>query len=237
MWLDVALVRHRGLELALDDHVGICEACIQVALDELQMRRRVAGVVALGAVHFARVQAVVEQRRAVDHGFADIEDRRQQLVLDVDQLEGVLGDVVVGRGDGCYRVALVEHLGRGDDVVQHPVELCGAFAGVDHLVGGAGEVGVGDHGEYAFERLSLGRVNADDSCVGVRAAQDATGDHAGQVQIRAVLRGAGDLVDTVVPDRSGTDDVVLLGFPGLWLRLCGDHARSPLLWCSTLDGF
>ena len=157
----------------------------------------------------------MEQRRAVDHRVAHVEHRGQDFVLDLDQLDRVLGDVVVGRGDGGHGVALVEHLVRGDHVVQHPVELGRALAGVDHFVGGAGEIGVGDHGEHAVERFGLGRVDADDSRVRVRAAQDAAGEHPRQVQVGAVLGRAGDLVHAVVPDRAGADDVVLFGFRGL----------------------
>ena len=223
MRLDVALVRHRGLELALEDHVRFAEAGVQVALGELQMRRGVAGVVALGTVHRGRVQAVVKQRRAVHHRIADIEHRRQQLVLDLNQFERVLGDVVVGgrhRGDG---VSLVEHLVRRDDVVQHPLEVGGAFAGVDLFIAGAREVGIGDHRLHTVQRLGLGRVNADDPGVRVRAAQDPAGEHPRQIQVGAVLRRAGDFVDTVVTDRPCADDVVLFGF----LRLSGDHDECP----------
>ncbi len=58
----------------------------------------------------AGAQVVVQDRRAVGHRLAHVEDRRQHLVLDLDQVEGVLGDVRVGRGDGGDGVAAVQHL-------------------------------------------------------------------------------------------------------------------------------
>ena len=209
--LDVTLMRHRGLELALDHDVGLLEAGVQVALGEAEVRGGVGGVVRLGAVHLAGFEVVVQQRRGVEHRVADVEDGRELLVLDFDQGDGVFRDVVVGGGDGGDGVALVEHLVGGDHVVEQPLEVGAALAGVDVLVGGAGEVGVGDHGEHAGQGTSLGGVDRLDLGVRMRAAEDAPVEHAGQGEVGPVLGRAGDFVNAVVADRAGADDLVVAG--------------------------
>jgi hypothetical protein len=63
-------------------------------------------------------QVVVQHRRAVDHRLPHVEHGRQHLVLDVDQLDRVLGDVRVGGADGGDSVALEQRLLAGHDAVE-----------------------------------------------------------------------------------------------------------------------
>ncbi len=106
-------------ELALDDHVGLREALLEVAALELE----VAGDVALDAGVGAAAEALgqragrhllVQQRRV----FGCIASRAvsttgSELVLHLDQRQRLLGDVRAGRRDGRDGVALVERLAAG----------------------------------------------------------------------------------------------------------------------------
>ncbi len=59
----------------------------------------------------------VEQRGAFLHTLGRSEDRLENLVLDVDQRGGLLGDVWARRGDGRNGVTLVKRLVAGEDVI------------------------------------------------------------------------------------------------------------------------
>ena len=64
--------------------------------------------------------------------------------------------------------------------VQHPVELrkCPSPVSITSSLA-RGEIRVRDHREHAVQGFGLGRVNADDSGVRMRAPQNAAGKHAG----------------------------------------------------------
>ena len=74
-----------------------------------------------------------------------VTDRRQHLVLDVDQLGGALRDLGRERGDGGDHVALVTDHVTGE---QRAVLDERAVADVGHVV-------LGDHGENAVQRARL----------------------------------------------------------------------------------
>src|SRR5262249_55428210 len=119
--LDVALVNRGGAELTLDHDGGLGEPPGDVA----ELKTDVLGDVgrfpgcAVGCrapgQRFRR-QVGVQQRGAVGHGGADVEDGGQRFVHDVDQADRLLGDVPVDGGDGGDGVALVEHLLARQDV-------------------------------------------------------------------------------------------------------------------------
>ena len=215
--LDVALVGHRGLELALEDDVGVGEALFHVAELEAQMARRVRGALgAVGAGHEARghlrgAHVLVQLRRALGHRLVDAHHRVERLVDDVDQRERVLGDVRVGRADGGDGMPGVERLVRGEHVVAHVLERRERLAEVDEVVAEPREVRVGHDGEHALEGERLRGIDADDAGVGVGAAQHAAEEHAGQAHVGAVLGPAGDLVRAVRAYGTGADDLVSLG--------------------------
>ena len=63
------------------------------------------------ADRLGRAQVVVQDRRVrLPSPLRTSMHRRQHLVLDLDQVEGVLGDVRVGRGDGGDGVAVEQRL-------------------------------------------------------------------------------------------------------------------------------
>ena len=204
MRLDVALVGHRRPVLALDDEVGGGEARLHVALLVVDVQRDVRGRVARGAVRLGRAARLVEDGRAVEHGVADVHDVRQDLVLDVDQGQRVLRGVLVDGRHGGDGVPDVEHAVAREHVVRAP-----DFAGVLRAVALRGrEVGVGDDGAHAGMGFGAAAVDAEDAGVGVGAAQDRAGQHAGQAHVGAVLGPADDLVDAVMADGACANDLV-----------------------------
>src|SRR5262249_15169468 len=68
-----------------------------------------------------------------------------------------------------------------------------------------GEVAAGDHRLHAVEREGVFHVDRADPRVRVRAAQHLAPEHPGQGEVRAELRAAGHLVESVVADRPGSD--------------------------------
>ena len=83
MRLNVTLVNGRRVEFALDNHIGLGKARFEVAHGVLI----VGGDIALLArilAEGARGALFVEERGVVAHGLADIHDRLQDLVFDLD---------------------------------------------------------------------------------------------------------------------------------------------------------
>ena len=126
-----------------------------------------------------------------------------------------------GSGHRCDRVTAIERLLGREDVVAHLHDIDGTFAQFFHLVFGGREILVGEYSEHAGMRFGGTRVDRDDSCVGVRAAQDASVDHPREADVGAVLRLASDLLHAVWPDRAGANYFVF----GLFN---GTHITSPL---------
>ena len=223
--LDVALVRHRGAELALDDDLRLGEARLGVAERHYQVLGDVGllvgRLVALGVVGGLRqllgAQVGVQHRGGVGHRLLHVQHRGQLLVLDLDQVEGVLGDVRVGRADGGDRVAAEDQLLVGEQEAAQPAQRRQAADRRDDAVAGVRQVRRGEHGEHALERLRLRGVDADQARVGDGAALDASVEHPRQPHVGAVPCPSGHLVGSVVADGAGSDHLVGL--------VCGDHAR------------
>ena len=189
--LDRDGVRAVGHEAALDDEVGIAHALLDVALDD----RRVRGVVAVA--HHAVGVAVggpvdVHERRVGRQRGLDVVDDRQLLVLDLDQVDGLLRDLGRERGDGRDGVALVAHVLLAEEVaILHEVA-------VEHVR----HVGVGRDGEHAGERLRLGRVEPRDAAVRHAGELELRVQHAREVQVGRVAARARDLVRAVCADEA-----------------------------------
>ena len=116
------------------------------------------------------------------HRLFGIEDGLENLVLDLDQIDGLLGDVDrLGRdsGDG---LAEMTHDVLGDDVLVDDVQ--------PELVV---EVVTGEDGVNTLQRLGFRGVDAQDPRARVRAALDLRVQHAGQEQVAGVQRVAGEL--------------------------------------------
>ena len=196
MGLDVALVRHGYPVLALDDHVGLGEARLEVtALEALGGSDVARGLrsVAVG------VLVLVDQRRAVGHGLVQRHDGFEDLVLDIDQLQrGFRLKLGLG-GHGGHRVAVVEDLVAGDHVLAQIIRV-------------AGEVRARNRRHDAFGRRRTAYVHALDAGVGVGTAQHLAVQHVGQVEVGAECRPTGHLVDAVGTHRPGADRLEVYRF-------------------------
>jgi hypothetical protein len=124
---------------------------------------------------------VADHRRTLGEGLLGRGDRLERLVVDVDQLDGVLGDVRRLRDDGRDLLPLEAHLVRGEN------GLC--IAGERRHPGQVvlGEELARDHGDDARESLGARGVDRRDARVGVRAAQELEVEHARQRQVVEVL--------------------------------------------------
>ncbi len=148
---------------------------------------RVAGLPVPDVVVLLVLAAVRAQDRGVIlEGLVRVDDDGQRLVVDQDRGDAVGRGVAGRRDDRRDLLALVhDRVGRQDHLHvtgegRHPVELVG-------LQGLAV-----DHGEDARDLERLGRVDALDRRVGIRAAHDVQPQLAGQVDVLDVLARAAD---------------------------------------------
>jgi len=143
--------------VALDHHRGARQRSVHVAEVELHVFGYVAAPLAL-----------VDARLFAFERFCWIEERVQHLVLDVDELHGGDGRVLVHRCNGGHLVTDEPHpVHRQSRLVRRPG---------DHAVA-RGEVPPGDHRVHAVQRLGEGGVDGDDPRVCVGAAQCAAVQH------------------------------------------------------------
>ena len=117
------------------------------------------------------------RRVRVERGLG-VGDERQRLVLDLDQAQGVLGDLLGVGGDGRHLVA---------DVADGLVEEHGC-----PRTRRSRALRAAEDGPDAGQRLGLRGVDALDPRVRVRAAQDPGVELAGQADVVGVLGAAGD---------------------------------------------
>ena len=218
--LDVALMHRLGAELALDDYVGVLEALLDVAHLEKEMVGDVGAVFGVAVIAQAAGphggvgdggETLVEDGGIGFHRLQHVGHRIQHLVLDLDEFQGLLGDVGAGGGDGSHGVPLVQHLLGGQAVVAQEL-------GIDHgslgLVADAalrlGQVGGGDHAAHTLHRLGLAGVNGLDAGVSVRAAKHPGMEQSRQVNVCAVAGAARHLFCAVLPDGPSSYHVVFL---------------------------
>jgi len=156
--LHEGVLDRRRAVLALDDHIGLGEALLDVTMTHLDMLEQV-----------ARLPFLVDERRFRRVGRLRVADDGQRLVVHFDQFQGAGGGVGVVRSDDSHRVAHIAHLVGA----QHrPV---GVHQAVNVL---AGHVFVGQHGAHAGQRFGPAGIKARDARVGVGGAQRAPDQHA-----------------------------------------------------------
>ena len=197
-------------EAALEDVVGLRKALFDVAFVDHFGRVDVA----VGRVHLGRVFA---------HGGDRIEHGRQRLVVDLDLLQGLVGDLLGDRRHRRDAVAGVEHV----VVDQHRLVLERGAEGIDR------NFLAGEHRHHAGH--GLGRTGVD--------ALDAGGGNAGALDVRVEHAGEGKIVDVfglpeavqaaVRPRRALADGGRLLAGIGRQrldrIRLARQHRRQPQL--------
>ena len=158
----------RDVEVFFDDDLGAGEGGVGLR-----------GVARLPVPDVVRLLlAVGPHQRGI--GFERLEgvhDRRQRIVLDLDELDGVGGDVALGGDDRRDLLRLV------DDAIHRQHHLLVAHQGRHPGEAGGVEVLAGDDGEDAGQRERLAGVDLRDLRVGVGAAHDVHVDHARQLDI------------------------------------------------------
>ena len=157
-------VRARVDHVAVDHHVGRGEDRVG--------GRLVAGGPVEDAV--AAGQVLADDRRAGVERGRGVDQRRQRLVVDGDQLERVPRRVPVGRHHERDLLALEAHLVGG----QHRLHV--AEQRRHPRQAPLGQVGAGEHGHHRRVGAGGGGVDRDDPGVRERAAQDRAVQHAGQ---------------------------------------------------------
>jgi hypothetical protein len=181
----VRLPRRSQLAIgALDDHVGLAQGPVHVPRLE-----------PVAEVHQVAGKLRVELGRVRPQGVDRVEDRRQLLVLHLDETARLRRDLL---GLGRHRRHLVPD-------APHNVPLEG------EVVPGVAEralldVGARDHPEDAGQRLRLPRVEVPDPRVGHPGPQDPAPDHPGHLEVGEVPDGAGHLLDRVQLRDAGADD-------------------------------
>ena len=138
----------------------------------------VAGVVGLAFL------VVADDRRVGRGRLLGVDDRGQRLVLDVDRLAPVLGDVRVVGDDDAHLLALEAHLVGG----QHRLGVVGQRRHPREVA--LGHHLAGEHQPDAGDLPGLRRVDGLDAGVRQRAAQDLHVQHAGQVDVVDVVAAA-----------------------------------------------
>ena len=194
MGLDVALVNGPSVVFALKHHVGLAESLFHVA----QLVLDVAGDVALlsGVIPSAEAlqlevggQILVDDGSTGAHGFLEGQQGIQHFVVDVDEGQGLFGDMGAGRGDGGNRVALVESLLVGHHMLGHQPYVALSLCQVDDLVLDYGEVPGSDNAKNAGEGLGPAGVDGAYAGMGVGAAKHLAVKHSGKLDVRSVLGG------------------------------------------------
>ena len=207
MRLDIGLM-HRCVRIApLDHDVGLAEPGVEVALGKADHLGDVGGMRRLGLDTLGE-EVVVQDRRVGLHRFFDVDDVRQHVVADLDQLAGVLGDCRRRRGDRGHRVSVIEHLVARHAVARKIAEVHRPFADKGLLGRDRREILPCDHGLDARQCPRLLGIDRHDAGVGVRAALDLAPQHAGHHHVGAEIGLPGDLVDAVRANWTGADDLL-----------------------------
>ena len=185
----VLLIRHP--EGVLDDQVRLGEARVHVPLADRPARHHVpqAGIGRVGQVLDGRARLQRLQR---------IEDARQDLVLDLDELERPLRDVQRLGGHQRDRLAVEAHLIRGQH--RHIRAAALLLAGLARHVGHQLDVGQVRRGEDAGDARQVARlahVQPHDPRARLRAAEDLGVEHQRQREVARVHRGAHGLAHRI----------------------------------------
>src|SRR5262249_15429323 len=172
-------------------------------------------------------QIVVQKRRVIPHGSADVGDVWQSFIVDSDQLQRLFRNVRADGGDGGDGLALVMHLAARQAVAAQVLEVDGALAQLGNAVAGVHEIGAGDDGFHPGHRQRRAGVDALDDAVRNVTGENAPVQQAGQLDVGPVDGPASYLVDAVVANRAGADHLVAVG---------GTHVRSAPLAGGVEDG-
>ena len=127
------------------------------------------------------LDVLAQDRRVLVHRLERIDDDGQGLVLDLDQVRGVGGDIAVGRDDEGDLLVLEQDLAVGE----HHLDVAGKGRHPGQI--DALEVLGGEHREHARHGLGLGGVDLHDAGVGMARAMEVAVHHARQLDVVDVI--------------------------------------------------
>ena len=134
----------------------------------------------------------MHELRALGERLLEVVDDRQLLVVDLDQVDGLLRDLGRERRHGGDEIALVAHV-----LLAEQVAILDEVA-VEHV----GDVLVRRDGEHAGQRLGLRRVEPRDAAMRHARELELRVEHARQGQVGRVAAGSRDLVGAVCTDEA-----------------------------------
>jgi hypothetical protein len=207
MRLDIGLVNRGRAVFLLGDLVSLGEAGVHVADREAELFGDI-GRLGRRRLDAAGDHVLEQQRRILRHRVIDVDDMRQDLVIDVDQCDGLGRHRRAYGRHGRDRVAVVEHFFARHNVAGDVPEIDRDALGADIGEIMIRKVGAGHHRLDARQRLGLRRVDRPDTRMRVGAAQDLAVKRAGEAVVIAELGHARDLRHAVRTDLFGSDPFV-----------------------------
>ena len=163
-------------------------------------------------------QVRMDQVGALDHGRFRVEERREHLVFDLDQLGGL------------HRLTMASCNDRGDLLPDESDVVLGEDVAVFHVHAElVREVRPCGDANDAARRLGFRRIDGNDPRIGVRALHDRSVQQAGtEVDVVDELCRTTDLVEAIDPDRWGANGCEFIA-GGLGLEgVRGGHSVPPL---------
>jgi hypothetical protein len=191
-----------GREFVLENFVGLFEPYVQVPV----MKPGFADLVAFPPddIEYGRRlgEVLVDDGRIGQKRLFGIEDGRQLLVIDLDELQGLAGVVVVHGRYGGHLVADVPHLIAGEEgFIEDPLaegDVGKVFARYDQL--------------DAIHLLGFGSVDVQDARVGMRASQNPSRQASANHSVVGILGIAGYFRLAVEPGHVRTQYRILAHF-------------------------
>ena len=217
MRFDIALVHRLGRKAALNDHVGFRETFFDIAELVFQtagnVRRLTRGIA-------RRPNEVMQDRRVRLHRVVDVDDVRQHLVLDFDQLAGLLCDRDRRGGNRGHRVPREQHLVLRHHVAAHPAHVGEADIDCRPVDRKRHDIVAAHDGLHTRQRQRLVEIDRLDPRMGMLGAQHAAVKHTGRKIVRTESRLTRHLFHTVRTDGTLADPFVVvvcrhLGLPYL----------------------
>ena len=182
-------LRH-ALKCIFDYHIGLGEGLGDIAAFDVHRHCNIVGLV------------IMHQRGAVLHRFFGVEDPGQRFPIDLDQIDGLFGDIgIYGRDCGDF-FANVTSLSDRKNILIGKKRAPGSFDSIFS----------GDHGAHAANFFRLAGVDAADPRMRERAAQHFADKHIGKKNIRDEFRITSDLVEPFDSLNAPADDRELFCF-------------------------
>ena len=158
MRFDIPLMHHRRLELAFHNHIGRRKTLGQITAGMLEMRSYIGRFVRFFAQLIGK-ELFMQQGGVRLHRFFGIEHDRQHVIFDFDQGGGFFGNVGADRGHGSHRMAVVEHLVMGDNVIAQFAQIGRIFPHFLDLIGHFAQIGACTNRRHAWQFFSGARVD------------------------------------------------------------------------------